>query len=166
MMVLNGLTLENADEGIRMYLKGYVNNVAPDWGAKLSDTNMWADACGQIFFSLGVCMGTTTSYASFNPVDKPIIGDGVKIAFFNSCVSFIAGFAVFSTVGYLIGMDSPVSDKVSSIGLAFVAYPAAIETMSYANAWSIILGFTLFSLGIDTSFSPLEATATVLVDSP
>ena len=25
-MALNGLTLENADEGIRMYLKGYVNN--------------------------------------------------------------------------------------------------------------------------------------------
>ena len=45
-MVLNGLTLENADEGIRMYLKGYVNNVAPDWGGKLQDAGMWADACG------------------------------------------------------------------------------------------------------------------------
>ena len=107
-----------------------------------------------------------TSYASFNPVDKPIIGDGVKIAFFNSCVSFIAGFAVFSTVGYLIGMNSPVSDKVSSIGLAFVAYPAAIETMSYANGWAIVLGVTIFSLGIDSSFSTIEETATVLSDAP
>ena len=45
-MVMNGLTLENADEGIRMYLKGYVNGVPPDIMEKLSDTAMWADACG------------------------------------------------------------------------------------------------------------------------
>ena len=36
-MVMNGLTLENADEGIRMYLKGYVDGVPPDIGEKLSE---------------------------------------------------------------------------------------------------------------------------------
>ena len=110
-------------------------------------------------------MGTMTSYSSFNPVNKPIIGDGLKIAFTNALISFIAGFACFSTVGYLIGMNSPVSDKVSSIGLAFVAYPAAIETMPWPNFWAIILGITLFTLGIDSSFSMLEATATVMADA-
>ena len=29
-MVLNGLTLENADEGIRMYLKGYIDGKPPN----------------------------------------------------------------------------------------------------------------------------------------
>jgi solute carrier family 6 GABA transporter-like protein 1 len=29
-MVMQGLTLENSDEGIRMYLKGEVDGVAPD----------------------------------------------------------------------------------------------------------------------------------------
>ena len=45
-MVMNGLTLENADEGIRMYLKGYVDGVPPDVMALLSRPAMWADACG------------------------------------------------------------------------------------------------------------------------
>ena len=36
-MVMNGLTLENADEGIRMYLKGYVDGVPPNVGEKLSE---------------------------------------------------------------------------------------------------------------------------------
>ena len=111
-----------------MYLKGYdLNGNPPNMEEKLKDGKMWASACGQIFFSLGICMGTMTSYSSFNPIDKPIIGDGFKIAFINAGISFFAGFAVFSVVGYLIGINSPVSDKVASIGLAFIAYPAAIE---------------------------------------
>ena len=166
-MIMNGLTLENADAGIRMYLKGYdAEGNPPDLGKKLSDGKMWAKACGQIFFSLGICMGTMTSYSSFNPIEKPIIGDGFKIAFINAGISFFAGFAVFSTVGYLIGIGSPIADNTASIGLAFVAYPAAIETMPAPNLWAFILAVTLFTLGIDSSFSMLEACATVMQDSP
>ena len=46
-MVMNGLTLENADQGIRMYLKGYdADGNEPDIGALLARPAMWADACG------------------------------------------------------------------------------------------------------------------------
>jgi len=46
-MIMNGLTLENADAGIRMYLKGYDSDGnPPDIGAKLSEGKMWAQACG------------------------------------------------------------------------------------------------------------------------
>lgn len=166
-MIMNGLTLENADAGIRMYLKGYdAQGNPPDLGEKLKNGKMWAQACGQIFFSLGICMGSMTSYSSFNPVEKPIIGDGIKIALINSFISFMAGFAVFSVVGYLIGINSPVAEKTASIGLAFVAYPAAIETMPAPNLWAFILAVTLFTLGIDSAFSILEAAATVMQDSP
>ena len=37
--------------------------------------------------------------------------------------------------------------------------------MKGANFWAILFGFTLFFLGIDSSFSMLEATATVLHDT-
>ena len=73
---------------------------------------------------------------------------------------------MFSVVGYLVGINSPVSDKVASIGLAFIAYPAAIEQMPAPNLWAFILSITLFTLGIDSSFSMLEAAATVMQDSP
>ena len=166
-MIMNGLTLENADAGIRMYLKGYdAEGNPPDIGSKIGDGKMWAQACGQIFFSLGICMGTMTSYSSFNDVNKPIIGDAFRIALTNSGISFCAGFAVFSVVGYLIGIGSPVSDKTASIGLAFVAYPAAIETMPAPNLWAFILAVTLFTLGIDSAFSMLEAASTAMQDSP
>ena len=166
-MMMNGLTLDNSDAGLRMYLKGYdAEGNPPNLIEKLTNGKMWSQACGQIFFSLGVCMGTMCSYSSFNPIDKPIIGDAIKIALINSCLSFLCGFAVFSVVGYLIGIGSPVSSQTASIGLAFIAYPAAVETMPAPNFWAFILALTLFTLGIDCAFSMLEACATVMHDSP
>jgi len=164
-MVINGLQLPNSDTGVRMYLRGEIDGVVPNKTEKLSDGAMWADACGQIFFSLGTCMGVMTSYASYNKRRKPIIADVMAISFCNCALSFFAGFAVFSVVGYLKWLGSPVADNVSSSGLAFVAYPAAIETMPFSNVWSIVLSLTLFTLGIDTAFSLVEAVSTVLWDT-
>lgn len=139
--------------------------IMPNFSEKLADSAMWAEACAQIFFSIGVCMGIMTSYASYNDVKQPIIENALRVSIGNSCFSFFAGFAVFSTVGYLQGMQSQVADKVSSIGLAFVAYPAAIETMPAPNLWTLILAVTLFTLGLDSAFSMVEATSTVVSDT-
>jgi len=166
-MVVNNLTLPNASSGVAMYIRGLdMDGNKPDVGAILTNGQMWSEACGQIFFSLGICMGSMTSLASYNPIDKPIIGDAFKIAFTNSGISFFAGFAVFSVVGYLQGLGSPLANKTASIGLAFIAYPAAIETLPGSNGWSFILSITLFTLGIDSAFSLLEAASTVIQDSP
>ena len=187
-MVLNGLSLDNADQGLRMYLKGYTMKweteegvklyhedsygnqvpgeiIIPNAMEKLSNSAMWAEACAQIFFSVGVCMGIMTSYASYNDVNQPIIGNAFKVSLSNSLFSFFAGFAVFSTVGYLQGIESPVRDNTSSIGLAFIAYPAAIETLPAPNLWTLILALTLFALGLDSAFSMVEATSTVISDT-
>jgi len=164
-MVMNGLCLPNADEGIRMYLKGEIDGKAVNVKDKLGDGQMWADAVGQIFFSLGVCMGVMTSYASYNRRNKPIIRDVFIISFGNCMLSFFAGFAVFSIVGYLKWIGSPVAKNNSSTGLAFTAYPAAAETLPGSNFWTLILGLTLFTLGIDTAFSLVEAVSTVIYDT-
>jgi SNF family Na+-dependent transporter len=88
---------------------------------------MWADAAGQIFFSIGVCMGIMTSYGSYNPIRKPIILDNIIIALTNSCVSFVSGFAVWSIVGFLKAQGSAASDIARGGGtdLVFIAYPVA-----------------------------------------
>jgi len=164
-MVLRGLTLENSDAGIRMYLLGEGGD-GKSGAEKLQGTEIWTEACAQIFFSIGVCMGIMTSYASYNDVDQPILGPSCKVAFGNSIFSFFAGFAVFSVVGYLQHIGSPVAGGVSSTALAFVAYPTAVDTMPGANFWALMLACTLFTLGIDSAFSLVEATSTVVGDTP
>ena len=111
-MVIKGFTLPGMGLGVRMYLLGHdVNDEPPNWGEKIGHMDMWAEAMGQIFFSIGICMGTMTSYSSYNAVNKPMIGDTFKICLANSCLSVIAGFAVFTVIGYLNEIDSPVRDN-------------------------------------------------------
>ena len=55
--------------------------------------------------------------------------------------------------------------KTSSVGLAFITYPTAIDLMPASGLWAFLLGSTLFMLGIDSSFSAIEATSTVICDT-
>ena len=108
LLVMYGLHLEGSGRGIQMFLKGYDEyGKPPDINEKLQNKKMWMQAIGQIFFSLGIGYGTTTAYASFNGVRKPIIGDAMKIVAADTLISFFSGFAVFSMMGYLIHFDSP-----------------------------------------------------------
>jgi SNF family Na+-dependent transporter len=132
----------------------------------IAKSQPWSDAVGQIFFSLSICMGVMTSYGSYNKRDKPVIFDTVAISLTNSAISFMSGFAVFAVVGYLKATNNAVSEKTSSFGLAFVAYPTAATEMESANWWNLCLFFTLFSLGIDSGFSFIEAASTVIIDTP
>jgi hypothetical protein len=79
-MYLKGITVkmseENADGSITQlyHTDRYGNNlpgelIYPDVAEKLQNSAMWAEACAQIFFSIGVCMGIMTSYASYNDVN-------------------------------------------------------------------------------------------------
>lgn len=173
-MVIKGAGLEGGDKGREQYLKGDVNRYDGLTGQNLTDAieayettqkGVWSDAAGQIFFSIGVCMGIMTSYGSYNPVRKPIIMDNMIICISNSLLSFIAGFAVWSVVGYLQSLNNMTSGKTSSIGLAFIAYPTACDLMNKPNFWSILLALTLFTLGVDSAFSMVEATSTVICDT-
>lgn len=59
-----------------------------------------------------------------------------------------------------------MAGKVSSSGLAFVAFPTAIDTLPAPNVWIFILALVLFTLGLDSAFSMVEATSTVISDTP
>jgi SNF family Na+-dependent transporter len=155
-MIINNLTLDGAGKGIDKYLNGTPGMEIP--------STIWADAVGQIFFSIGATMGILTSYGSYNPIEKPVIMDQMIIVISNSAASFISGFAVWSVVGFLEAKNSLAQSKTSSAGLAFIAYPTAVDMMKWSNFWALLLGLVLFLLGIDSAFAMVEATATVVAD--
>jgi solute carrier family 6 GABA transporter-like protein 1 len=162
-MIIRGATLDGASDGIDEYLNG-ADGV--DQGELIGKSVPWSDAVGQIFFSLSICMGVMTSYGSYNKKDKPVLFDTFAIALTNSSISFMAGFAVFSVVGYLKAQGNSAGNNTKSFGLAFIAYPTAASQMDGANWWNLCLFSTLFMLGIDSGFSFIEAASTVIYDTP
>ncbi len=157
------ISLPGASEGLKFYLK-------PDW-SKLADPGVWIAAVSQIFFSLSLGFGIMIAYASYLAGEEH---DIVKYSFLtalgNGVFSFIAGLAVFSTLGYMAYKQGvAVSEVVSSgIGLAFVAYPKAISLLGAGVAkriFSFVFFTALLVAGISSSISILEAFTSAYLDA-
>ena len=153
------VNLEGARKGIEVYLK-------PDFSL-LRDPRIWIDAFSQIFFTLSLAFGIMIVYASYLPRKVNLVKDAVIIAVGNSLFSFVAGFAVFGTLGYMAtakGVD--VSEVVKeSIGLAFVAYPQAISLMpNFAEIFGVIFFGSLVIAGLSSAISLVEAFSSAIID--
>ncbi len=159
-LVIRGLTLEGASEGIRYYL-------TPDFEA-LKDPKTWLAAYGQIFFSLTLGFGVMIAYASYLPRKSDVANNAFIIGFANCMTSFFAGFAVFSVLGFLaVSLEKPVADVATvGAGLAFKTYPRAISMMPVWCRPLVAISFfvMLLTLGIDSLFSLVEASVTGLKD--
>jgi NSS family neurotransmitter:Na+ symporter len=150
-MVIRGLTLPGAIEGLKFYL-------TPNFSVLLNP-RVWLAAYGQIFFTLSLAMGTMIVYSSYLPKKSDIANNSFIVSLANCGTSFFAGFAVFSILGYLaqaMGVGVPEVTK-SGFGLAFITYPTAIRLLPFIPAFFGILFFLLLlTLGIDSAFSQIE----------
>jgi NSS family neurotransmitter:Na+ symporter len=99
-----------------------------------------------------------------------VVNNAYITSFANCGFSFLAGFAVFSTVGFLgLTQGMPVGDiKATSFDLAFMTYPTAVENFPGGHFLQclIALGFfvMLLTLGVDSAFSIVEAVSTAMYD--
>lgn len=72
-----------------------------DWDRLFSDFQVWVDAFTQIFYSLGVGVGSQLLLCSYNKFNNNCHRDAWLIALGNSLTSIYAGFIVFGTLGVL-----------------------------------------------------------------
>jgi solute carrier family 6 (neurotransmitter transporter, serotonin) member 4 len=194
-LLVRGVSLPGAGEGIRYYL-------TPEWhklkNSKVSasfrsvfrrclmySVQVWIDAASQIFFSLGPGFGTLLALSSYNKFNNNCYRDAILTSSINCLTSFLAGFVIFSVLGYNIAflrfatessygfvcsyMAHVQNKKIEEVGLegpglVFIVYPEAIATMTGSVFWSIIFFLMLITLGLDSTFGGLEAMITALCD--
>ncbi|MFO7965762.1 MAG: sodium-dependent transporter [Desulfobacterales bacterium] len=157
-LVFWSLSLEGAMMGLRAYL-------TPDFTV-LSKPEVWIDAFSQIFFTLSLGFGIMIAYASYLPEDANLTRSAFLTACINSGFSLFAGLAVFSVLGFMATTQGkPISEVVTqSIGLAFVAYPKAVDLMPGGNFFGAIFFMSLVIAGLSSSISIIEAFSSSVLD--
>ncbi|CAB1353220.1 unnamed protein product, partial [Coregonus sp. 'balchen'] len=178
-LLIRGVTLPGASEGIKFYLYPDLQRLkdpevethclAP---SRLSlsclapPLPVWIDAGTQIFFSYAICLGAMTSLGSYNKYKYNCYRDCLLLGGLNSGTSFVSGFAIFSVLGFMAqeqGVD--IADVAESgPGLAFIAYPKAVSMMPLPTFWAILFFIMLLLLGLDSQFVEVEGQITSLVD--
>uniref|UniRef100_A0A671TJ65 Transporter n=1 Tax=Sparus aurata TaxID=8175 RepID=A0A671TJ65_SPAAU len=157
-LLVRGLTLPGALQGVKYYLY-------PD-PSRLADLQVWLEACTQVLFSYGVASGAMITLGSYNKVKNNCYRDSLWLCALNSCTSFVAGFAVFSSLGFMAHEQGmPINMVVESgPGLAFIAFPQAVTMMPLPQLWAACFFIMLFLLGLDTVFAGLETLTSSVID--
>ncbi|MEZ7196636.1 sodium-dependent transporter [Pseudodesulfovibrio karagichevae] len=137
----------------------------PDF-SKLADFTVWADAYGQIFFSLSIGFSIMLAYSSYLPEDSDINNNAAMTVFINCGFSLLAGIMIFSVLGnmaHATGQD--VSDVAGAgVGLAFITIPAAINTMPAPAFVGTLFFLCLTMAGVSSHISIVEAVSSSFID--
>ena len=146
-LVVRGLTLAGAGQGLNYYLSTDLS--------KLASGELWFAAFSQIAFTLSLGMAGMYAYGSFIKRKGDVNNNAFITSFGNCATSFFAGFAVFSIVGFLMkSLSVPVEEvSASSVGLAFVTFPTAVSMLPGLNGVFGVIFFTcLFFLGLTSAY--------------
>ena len=162
-LTIRGLTLDGAVQGLEFYLE-------PNW-TRLADPSTWRWAFGQMFFSMSLAFGIMITYASFLHRKSDINNNAAIIGLADMGTSFVAGLAVFATLGgmayatQIAGAGIPVESIVDKgPSLAFVAFPYALAQLPHAAWFSLVFFSSLLLLGVDSAFSITESVLASIVD--
>lgn len=157
-LVIRGVTLPGARQGLEFYLY-------PDLD-RLKDPKVWIEAGTQIFFSYAICLGSLTSLGSYNKFTFNSYKWCLILSGFNSGASVISGFAIFSVLGFMsYETGIPVSEVAEKgPGLAFIAYPRAINMMPCPQLWAVLFFIMILLLGLASQYVAVEGMCTMIVD--
>ncbi|KAK5979457.1 hypothetical protein GCK32_021205, partial [Trichostrongylus colubriformis] len=74
------------------------------------------------------------------------------MCFINGATSILAGFVVFSILGYMsVVAHKDIADIVKpGVGLAFLAYPEVASNLPAKQVWSCLFFLMITILGLDS----------------
>jgi NSS family neurotransmitter:Na+ symporter len=124
-------------------------------------------AFGQIFFTLSLGFGIMITYASYLPKKTDIVGNALTTCVLNCLYSFITGFAVFGTIGYMAQAQGIAFGEAikAGPGLAFVVYPEAINQLPAGNRiFGALFFLVLIVAGLSSAISLTEAFSCSVCD--
>ncbi len=149
-LVIRALTLPGSLDGLNAFF-------SPDWSA-ITDSTVWVQAYGQIFFSLSVGFGIMITYSSYLRRRSDLSGSAMVAGLANSSFELLAGIGVFATIGFMAATAGVPVDEFATggIGLAFVAFPEIISNMPMGELFGVLFFASLAIAGLTSLISIVQ----------
>uniref|UniRef100_A0A673JAP8 Transporter n=1 Tax=Sinocyclocheilus rhinocerous TaxID=307959 RepID=A0A673JAP8_9TELE len=149
-LLVNNVQLPGARDGILFFLM-------PNW-SKLLEVQVWVNAAAQIFNSIGISFGSMISMASYNKFNNNILRDTYIVSLANSATSIVAGFVIFSAIGYMAHIHNLPVDDIATDG-KFVFLFSVISVSA-----AVILFDLLYVYMYTVQFAMVEVAVTFIMD--
>jgi len=148
-LVIRSVTLPGSSKGLLFLFK-------PDFSKLTGNTIL--TALGQAFFTLSLGVGTMVTYGSYIKKKEKLASTVVYTCILNSCVSILAGIAIFPAV-FSFGI-SPEQGP----GLAFVTLPNIFQQMFGGYFFGIIFFLLMTTAALTSTISMLEPLVAVTTE--
>lgn len=140
-LIIYGLTLDNAMEGIKFYLVPELDKI---------DGETFFSALSQSFFSLSLGMGAIITFGSYFNKEDNIVSSAALVTTTDMFIAFLSGLLVFPLV-FFQGIEPSQGP-----GLVFVTMPSIFEQMGIIGPF---IGGAFFLL---LCFAALTSTVSLL----
>ncbi len=148
-LMINGLTLDGAGEGLKFLFH-------PDW-SKING-EIILEALGQAFFTLSLGMGAMLTYGSYMSKKDNVPTSSFEIVVLDTLIAIIAGIAIFTAV------FSTGQSAAAGPGLIFHTLPVVFTKMTGGYFFSIIFFILLAIAALTSTISLLEVVTAYFVD--
>lgn len=130
-LVVRALTLDNAMEGLRFYLKPDVSKIKE---AGIGEV-IFA-AMGQAFFTLSIGIGSLSIFGSYIGKERSLTGEAISVMALDTSVAIMSGLIIFPAC-FAFGINPGEGP-----GLVFVTLPNVFNEMAGSRLWGSL--FFLF----------------------
>lgn len=148
-LVVRGLTLDGAVEGVKFFLW-------PDFSNITGESLLFA--LGQSFFALAVGFSCLVTYSSYLKKEVSIPQSATWVVVLTILVSFLAGLAIFPVV-FTFGME-----PTEGPGLLFMVLPAAFSQMAFGEVFLAMFLILFLFATLTSSFSMYEIIVAALIE--
>lgn len=120
----------------------------------LSDSQMWLDAAGQVFFTLSIGIGVIATYASYVRKKEDLFLSATTSAAGNEFIEIVLGGMILIPAAFVfMGSDIPTH---SSFQLGFITMPVIFSHLPLSSLFGFLWFFLLFVAAVTSSLSFLQ----------
>lgn len=148
-LIIRGLTLPGALEGVRFYL-------SPDFSKISADSVLLA--LGHAFFTLSLGMGAMITYGSYVNKEQNIFMSALSITALDTLIALMAGLAIFPAVFAQGGVPN------AGPGLVFHVLPTVFNRIPPGALWNTLFFLLLSVAALTSGISLLEVVTAYFVD--